>query len=330
MAFTGEKLELLPSTFKISKFDWDAVPRLEINWDGYSGDDIQFTISATKQTCLSTNENDAIDVSIINTNEVSRFHVVVNGYPSEDADYGAVDSIIERPDYLIKHFLVEVLGFDSTDIDDESFNTAGALYSAAVSGGYKFGFAILQKITPSEWLKRLAFECRSNLRYRSGKWYLDYIPDWAPTVIKTIAKEELAGEMSKFSFYKMPWINLANDIEAKYKHHYSTLDGEGEWGGTVEAEDSASQSKYGTYPLKLQFEAIRGEETAADIVNHILLQRKVPLLSVLFPVYWEHFDLGIGDTFDIENPFYNGKKFYIENFNRLDKFRAQVEALEWW
>lgn len=49
-----------------------------------------------------------------------------------------------------------------------------------------------------------------------------------------------------------------------------------------------------------------------------------------FPVFYEHFDLRAGDTVQIENPLYDGRKFYIERIKRLDRFRAEVKAIEWW
>jgi hypothetical protein len=51
---------------------------------------------------------------------------------------------------------------------------------------------------------------------------------------------------------------------------------------------------------------------------------------VEFAVFYEHFDLGAGDTIEIDNPLYGGRRFYIESMRRADKFRAVVKAVEWW
>jgi hypothetical protein len=69
---------------------------------------------------------------------------------------------------------------------------------------------------------------------------------------------------------------------------------------------------------------------ADDVLDHILLERKAPLLTVEFPVFYEHFDLAVGDTVEITNPHYTGRKWYIEKIARTDKFRATVTAREWW
>jgi hypothetical protein len=33
---------------------------------------------------------------------------------------------------------------------------------------------------------------------------------------------------------------------------------------------------------------------------------------------------------EIDNPLYDGRKFFIERIERLDEFRADVRAVEWW
>jgi hypothetical protein len=69
---------------------------------------------------------------------------------------------------------------------------------------------------------------------------------------------------------------------------------------------------------------------ADHVLAHLLLERKAPLLMVEFPVFWEHFDLKPGDTIEIENPLFGGRKFFIEEIKRTDPFRAIVRAVEWW
>jgi hypothetical protein len=263
----------------------------------------------------------------VSTAVVDRFHADVKGYKDPDGNYGGLGVLIERPDYVIKHFLVERLGFASGDIDATSFSSAGTSYG---TGGYAFGFAVDREIEPSALRQRLAFESRSTLRYRAGTWYLDYIPDTAPSAVKTIRKEDLAGKKAKFVFQRTPVVDLANDLEVRYKRHYSRVGSESEWDATASASDAASKTKYGTYPLELEFHLVRESTTADDVLSHILTQRKAPLLVVTFPVLYEHFDLKAGDTVEIDNDLWDGKKFSIEKIRRTDRFRATVTAIEWW
>ena len=265
---------------------------------------------------------------IISTNLIDRFHAVVNGYKDPDGNYGGAGNVIERPDYIIKHFLVQKLGFDIGDIDTTSFSAAGTWYG---TNTYKLGFGIYDTIVPSEFLNQLAFESRSTLRYIAGKWYLDVIPDTSPAAIKTISSSELAGKFSKFKFNKTPIVDIANYVTAVFKRDYSKAQAiNSDWLLTSVNSDAISEGKYGIYPKDFEFECIRDQATADSVLAHILLQRAVPLLIVTFPVFWEHFDLKEGDTFDIDNLLYNAKKFYIERFKRLDKFKAEIEAIEWY
>lgn len=248
----------------------------------------------------------------------------------EAGDYGGAGALIERPDWVMKHFIVKRMGFALADIDATSFSAAGASYASSIAGGYKFGFVINDKITPSEFLRRLARECRSTVRRRKGKWRLDYLPDAAPAPVKTISRTELAGEHAKFKFSRTPLADLANDITARFRQNYNPAEKGGQWLGVSRVSDAASMAKYGAYPGEFEFRAVRRKDMADHVLAHILLERKAPLLTVEFPVFYEHFDLAAGDTVEIENPLYNGRKFYIESIRRLDKFRVVVKAVEWW
>jgi len=264
---------------------------------------------------------------VIATRTVDRFHAVVSGYKDPDGNYGGVGSIIERPDLVIKHFLVRVLGYDLSEIDTTSFDLAGTRYQ---TNGYRFGFCLNKKIRPSEFIMQLASECRSTLKYIAGKWYLDVISDTSPTPKKKISYGELAGEHSKFAFSKTPIYDIANDLTAKFMRNYSRLGSESEWDSTARASDSASITKYGQYPKDIEFDFIRTQAMSDSVLAHILKQKKEPYLIVEFSVFWEHFDLSVGDTIEIVNPLYNGKKFFIEKTRRLDKARAEIRAVEWW
>ncbi len=176
----------------------------------------------------------------------------------------------------------------------------------------------------------MARECRSTLRNIKGKWKFEYLPDSAPDAIKKISQGELAGKFSKFKFSRTPVEKLSNDLTARFRRNYSRLGGDSPWDATASASDAASQTKYGLYPKSLDLELVRDEAMASHVLAHLLLRGKEPRLTVEFPVFWEHFDLEPGDTIEIENPLYNGRKFSIESIRRQDKFRAEIRATEWW
>jgi len=267
---------------------------------------------------------------VISTNKVDYFLANVDGIKDDSSGTitGTPNALIERCDHQFKFWLVNKFGFSlANDIDTTSFNTAGSWYA---SNNYKFAFRIDNKITPSEFLQKLAFECRSTIKEKAGKWYLDVLPDTAPSAIKTISKSELAGEFAKFTFSKTRKSDLANDLTAKFKRDYAGMLHDSDWLGTSKTSDSTSQSRYGIYAPQFELEYIRLQAMSDSVLAHIKLQRKNILLTAKFPVLWEHFDLKEGMTFDISYPLNNGRKFYIENFRRIDKGKAEIEAVEWW
>lgn len=242
-------------------------------------------------------------------------------------DCGGIGELIERPDHVIRHFLIGRMGFSAADMDEDSFTDAGAAYAGYIAGGYRFGFVINEAITPSEFVRSLASQCRSVLRYRRGAWRLSGIPSVAPPAVRTISSSELAGTGAMFSFGKTPLDELGNSLTAYYGRDYQTDFG---WAGLITIEDADSKIKYGSFSRDFELGAIRDQATARDVLAHKLLELGATLLVVEFTVYYEHFDLGVGDTIEIENPLFGGRKFFIERIERQDAFRALITARQWW
>ncbi len=274
----------------------------------------------------------ALTGGYVNTASVDRFHISVNGAKdTAGGTYtGTANALIERPDHVFKYLMIAKLSYVAGDLNSASFSAAGTSYASAISGGYKFGFAILDKIKPSVMLMGLAKECRSILREQSGSWYLDYLPASAPAAAKTILSSDLAKTNAQFVFSKTSLSDIANSLTARLKKDYSRLKSESEWLLTSTASDATSIAKYGSYPLKVDFLYVRLQAMADHVLAHMLLQQKKPLRRVKFPIDWAHFDAVAGSTIDISNPLYNGLKVFIERFINADEFQAECEGLEWY
>ncbi len=270
--------------------------------------------------------------TVVSTVTVERLHAVVNGY-ADDANgtyTGTAGAVIERPDSVIKHFLEVASGvFSSADIDPASFSAAGDWYA---TNGYQLAFALDKKVKPSQWLSQLAWESRSTFVYNAGFWELNVIRDAAPAAVKTISKADLAGQNAMFAFGKTDWQKISNWIVASYDKQYTTIPGKSQsgWLGTALALDATSQGTYGIFKKEIQFEAVRTPAMAQSVLNHMLLEAKNPNLTVTFPVFWENFDLKVGDTIAIENDIFGGALFFIEQIIRKDAFRATIKAVGWW
>jgi len=304
------------------------------NFVGEVEKEVEYTPNLTKSGSASktgTVTGSSADVVIGNS-----VNVDVDGYQDDGSGTytGSANALIERPDHVRKHFIDVLYGFTLSDIDSPSFNAAGSSYASAISGGYKFAIVIDKEIKPSKFLQELDFQSRSTCRYRAGKWYLDYLPDTAPTADKIISRSQLAGQYAQFIFNKTDRMDILNDIEARFKKNHGRLKyDESEWLSTSKASDSTSQTKYGIRPSKpgqFDFWMIRSQTMADHITAFILLQNKNALLTVAAPVFWENLDLEDGDTFDISNDLYNSKKFYIEEIQYINKFQGQLIGLEWW
>lgn len=241
-------------------------------------------------------------------------------------DYSGVGTLIERPDYVIRHFLAR-MGFAPAEIDSASFSAAGAAYAGFISGGYKFGFVINEAITPSEFLRSLARQCRSIIRHARGAWKLSPVPSAAPSALRTISSDELAGAGAMFRFERVGLEELGNSLSASYARSYC---GGPSWLGCAGAADAASIARLGLIARTYEFPAIRHAATVQDVLAQQLRERASALLKVEFTVFYEHFDLGVGDTVALQNPIYNGMLFCIERIERIDAFRLRISALQWW
>jgi hypothetical protein len=279
-----------------------------------SGDASAQSLSATASARVVVGSDITVDAS---------WHVDAAG------DYAGAGTVIKRPDHVIEHWLRTYMDFTAAEIDAATFAAAGVLYAAAISGGYRLDFVLTSKQPPSSTLHAMAWQSRSVVNYHAGVWFLNFIPDAAPAAVKTITKAELAGPGAMFTFSNTPVVNIVNQLTATYKRNYLPDTNESDWAASVKKTDAASVATYGDYVLDTAFGFIRSDDMASDVADHALLERKLPLHVVEFPVFFEHFDLVLGDTIEIDNDLYDGEKYYIQEIRKADKFRATVMAIEW-
>jgi hypothetical protein len=95
---------------------------------------------------------------------------------------GTPNKLIERPDHIAKHILLDRCGLSSSRIDTTSYSTAGASYSSA---GFVLGFAILQRPNVRALSNRVATQAKSFEFWEAGAHHLQFIPD-TETTDKTI------------------------------------------------------------------------------------------------------------------------------------------------
>jgi hypothetical protein len=337
-------------TFDIHLTSWQTSWTLYIKRVGTGAvtDSVRFNISEATQSARVDEEVNVITVEkggtvektgavtasggIVATRTIDRFHALVDGFPSPAAAYGTPGAVMERPDHVIKHWLVQQFGEALADIDSDAFDAAGALYAAAIAGGYKFAFRIAEFITPSEFRKRLARECRSTCTYQGTTWRLDFVPDAAPAAVKDIDEGNIVGPDADMTFDTRPLRTIINKYQGLYARRYSQVKHDSDWEGVEIVSDAASILLHGTVQVDLTFRFVRSALMAVDVLEHYLLESKAPLRRVRFALPHEHLDLQRGDTIDITqtvNANWDGK-YYIERLERLEKGIVGVEAVQWW
>jgi hypothetical protein len=270
-------------------------------------------------------------IALVDTWKVDRFHALCNGYASPDAAYGTVGAVIDRPDYVIQHFLRVIVGHAAEEIAADSFASAGAKYASAITGGYAFAFRIADEIKPSDFEKLMAYECRSNLRYVNGQWKLDYINDYIPASSRTVSSGDLCGDGAQFKFSEGSITDVYNDYTGYYGRNYSKLGSETDWTDSVDAAGTAdSIARYGTQHKDVNFELIRTAAMVAHVLAHIVVETQYVPLTVVGRMLWQYFALRIGDTFRISNEIYDGRLFYAEKFARAEEGVVELTGRDWW
>lgn len=244
--------------------------------------------------------------------------------------------VITAPEKVIEHFLLNYLGAAAGEIDATSFAAAGTLYAAAIAGGYQF-----EGLVPKEaaWttLMRMAFDCRSTVRFVGGAYYLNYTPDAAPAALPddppSLTTDDLAVIGSQFTFKKQSTRTIFNSLTALYAPNFSgdySSDISSGYLASVAASDSTSIAKYGEYRKDYQLRWVRDQVMAEHVLAHHLLERKLPLLTVTGLLFWRHSGLKVGVTLGITNAIYSGRKWWVSGLLWRDKYTLELTATEWW
>jgi hypothetical protein len=281
---------------------------------------------------LADNANDSGGKSTARVAIGERVCVSAAWHYDPDGEYGGAGNLIERPDWVIKHFLVNYLGATLAEIDDTSFAAAGTLHAAAISGGYKLGFIVPQQ-SNHDTLKTIGFCSRSTTRFLGGKYYHHYTPDAAPTAVRTLTRDDLAGEGSRYVYAKDSMRSVFNDLTALFSPNYSGNSAREVSSGylaSAAATSAASVAKYGTYATTYNLPCVRSATMAAHVLAHLLLEVATPLLTVTFSTFWQHGDLQVGQTITITDDIYTGRSWWIERLQRPNKFTCAFTAREWW
>lgn len=211
---------------------------------------------------------------------------------------GVANALIEKPNAVIKHVLMTLLGVSGSDIGT-SFPTSGTSYGST----YKFGFIMHEIATKSdELLKQLAFQARSKFVEWCGKFELIYMGS-APSPSVTFTSDDLLEEpVLGFT----PEIDIKNRIFARYKRDYRKAGGDEGYDAVEVASDSASITANGERVESVNLTACRTQAMAADWAAWYLAQKKQEWKTLEITVPWIGKALAPGQTFSLTWQLWSG------------------------
>lgn len=227
---------------------------------------------------------------------------VIDGVVSADVD-GIVDdgsgtitgtpyALIERPDHICEHIITEKCGLAAAAVNSTAYAAAGAEYASA---SYVLGLAILQPPDVRLLLHRIARQCNSIECWEGGAHMLKYVPDSGETAVKTIIADRI--DLDQLWVRYTDRADIVNDLTATYDYAWAggnPDDSDGD--STVSADDSASDTKYGTLSEKTSYPYITGETQAQAVVDREIDNRAdLRLLIELAGGYWMS-DIERGDV----------------------------------
>jgi len=203
----------------------------------------------------------------------------IQGWRADSSGYyGTNLSVIERPDYIIKKFLVHYCGLSATADFGTTYTQAGTDYDTY---GVRLAVVLVEHENPLDFLTRIAFHSRSMHFFEDGDHQLVYLPN-QNTINKTFADTRIVVDSLKLGY--TPRAEIINKVSALYNRYWveswDKEDIEASKSSVVE-ESTDSVSAYGELsadPLYLDY--ITGEMAASSMLEWYLGEVEFPTLLV--------------------------------------------------
>lgn len=247
--------------------------------------------------------------------------VDVKGYQDDSSGTytGTASALITKPDSVLKHLLIYQAGFDSTDIDDTTFNESRTFYN---DNTFKHAFVLHDIGTESDKIcGNLAFQCRSSFYEWYGKFHLKLLPDSTPTPGMNIFNEDII-EYPIYSFTDLD--DIKNYLRGFYLRDYRNTKGGSSLEGVLNPDALAEGymdiliSSTGDADLKddLHFNAIRLADMAQDVLDYWLDYKSTVKLNVQqMKIRWKGIQIGPGDYFTYNDPMFGSRIYRVTSFN---------------
>lgn len=295
--------------------DWDAfnneiaeVVRGGTSGAGYAGVsavwvEVRYYVSPTESSGVTKNDTvyktgtvTLIGNSVADTVIGGEVSADVQGFEADDSgNYGTEGDLIERPDYILKHFLVNYCGLSVTDNIGATYATAGSNYASE-----NITLSVVLDSIPdiSNLIANMAMQAKSVHWWENGKHNLKYIP-FIESSAKTIEAHRIQLESINLYYtsrtdvrnehiglYYREWIGPYKETEEFYRE-------------VTKAASVTSQGIFGVLeadPHKFDF--IINQSQAERVLSWISDSRSYPRLVVEFSGWHYLSDIQFGDVID--------------------------------
>jgi hypothetical protein len=232
----------------------------------------------------------------------------IEGYKDDGSGTytGTPDALIERPDHVFKHLLVSVMGETSGDIG-ASFAASGALYAAAISGGYKMAF-LANEISEQadKLLSILSHDCRSDFYDFEGKYELVFCPDAVSAADVTLDDTIMTEPVYDLS----DAIEIKNKLQGYYRRDYrktGTI-----WTKYMDMVEVTTGDA--DKPEKIELKSVRVSAMADDVLDWIIDQKSSVKKSVTVTAIWKETGLSPSSTFSVTGWLFASKIFKVQTY----------------
>ncbi len=207
-------------------------------------------------------------------------------------------ALVENPADVIKHVLVNKLGFDENErLDADSFERARSSLEAL---GARFAFALTRQARASSLLERLALQARCRLSFDSGKHRLAFRPDAFGEPVRALTPDSLLEGGCRMEHSGLD--DVRNRIIGYHTRDYGVGGPVSEcYSAVTVAEDPESQAEYGAREWELELFALRDAAYASDLLNFLADRLGKPVRRYAWSSFLRDIDLERGDIVEISD-----------------------------
>lgn len=290
-------------------------PTLAKTGSAYKTGDVDRSGSVYKSGTVTGGVNSAADTVV--GGQVS---ADVEGYLDTDGSItGTSGTLIERPDHIAKHILVERCDMPSSIVNSTAYAAAGADYN---SQSIDLAVVITEKPDTKALLHEIAFQAQSLQWWEGGAHNLKYWDYFSDPIDKIISAEHINFDGLLLSYTSRD--EIQTKIIAQYNVDWIRINDVGGPVGSVTVEDEDQQDIFGILERqKTLFQYVRTEAIATAVVENFLKWISRTKLTIDITGSYYLIDLEIGDmvSFDFETDDYLDQQL-LGRVATTDRFRV--------